>query len=101
MHVQGKKYAALLLFRLTYSGNNTQLRDANYKLQLLVLGSIQKLTGIVSLGSVAMASGTFGNWLGKHKSFIKWQERFTGVVMVALGIRMLLGGSGVLSKSTK
>ncbi|KEY39989.1 hypothetical protein FB99_45950 (plasmid) [Pantoea agglomerans] len=31
MHVQGKKYSALLLFRLTYSGNNTQLSDANHK----------------------------------------------------------------------
>jgi threonine/homoserine/homoserine lactone efflux protein len=37
-------------------------------LQLLVLGSIQKLAGIVSLGSVAMASGTFGNWLRKHQA---------------------------------
>lgn len=70
-------------------------------LQLLVLGSIQKLAGIVSLGSVAMASGTFGNWLCKHPSVIKWQERFTGVVMIGLGIRMLFSGSGVVSKSAR
>lgn len=70
-------------------------------LQLLVLGSIQKLAGIVSLGSVAMASGTFGNWLGKHPGVIKWQERFTGVVMIGLGIRMLFSGSGIVSKSAR
>ncbi|EBX8438374.1 LysE family translocator [Salmonella enterica subsp. enterica serovar Oranienburg] len=70
-------------------------------MQLLVLGSIQKLAGIVSLGSVAMASGTFGNLLGKHPNFIKWQERFTGVVMIGLGIRMLFSGSGVVSKSAR
>lgn len=70
-------------------------------MQLLVLGSIQKLAGIVSLGSVAMTSGTFGNWLGKHPDFIKWQERFTGVVMIGLGIRMLFSGSGVVSKSAR
>ncbi|HER1287062.1 TPA: LysE family translocator [Salmonella enterica subsp. enterica serovar Elomrane] len=70
-------------------------------MQLLVLGSIQKLAGIVSLGSVAMASGTFGNWLGKHPDFNKWQERFTGVVMIGLGIRMLFSGSGVVSKSAR
>lgn len=69
-------------------------------LQLLVLGSIQKLAGIISLGSVAMASGTFGNWLSKNPGFIKWQERFTGVVMIGLGIRMLFSGSGVVSKSS-
>ncbi|WP_312267797.1 LysE family translocator [Pseudescherichia sp.] len=62
-------------------------------LQLLIFGSIQKLAGIVSLGSVAVASGTFGNWLSKHPGFLKWQERFTGVVMIGLGIRMLFGGS--------
>lgn len=70
-------------------------------LQLLVLGSIQKLAGIVSLGSVAMASGTFGYWLGKHPGVIKWQERFTGVVMIGLGIRMLFSGSGIVSKSIR
>ncbi|WP_017348187.1 LysE family translocator [Pantoea sp. A4] len=67
-------------------------------LQLLVLGSIQKLAGILSLGSVAMASGSFGNWLSQHPGFLKWQERFTGVVMLGLGIRMLFGGAGVVSK---
>ena len=62
-------------------------------LQLLILGTMQKLAGILSLGSVAMASGTFGEWLSRHPGFIKWQERFTGVVMVGLGLRMLFGGN--------
>ncbi|MCT7321974.1 LysE family translocator [Klebsiella quasipneumoniae] len=70
-------------------------------LQLLVLGSIQKLAGIVSLGAVAMASGTFGNWLSTHPGVIKWQERFTGVVMIGLGIRMLFSGAGIVSKSAR
>ena len=63
--------------------------------QLLILGTIQKLAGILSLGSVAMASGVFGDWLGKHPGFIKWQERFTGVVMIGLGIKMLFSGSSI------
>lgn len=63
--------------------------------QLLILGTIQKLAGILSLGSVAMASGVFGEWLGKHPGFIKWQERFTGVVMIGLGIKMLFNGSSI------
>lgn len=63
--------------------------------QLLILGTIQKLAGILSLGSVAMASGVFGEWLGKHPGFIKWQERLTGVVMIGLGIKMLFSGSSI------
>ncbi|PRD16926.1 LysE family translocator [Pantoea coffeiphila] len=67
-------------------------------LQLLVLGSIQKLAGILSLGSVAIASGTFGDWLARHPGFIKWQERFTGLVMIGLGVRMLFSGTGIASR---
>lgn len=67
-------------------------------LQLLILGTIQKLAGILSLGSVAMASGTFGNWLSKHPGFLQWQERFTGVIMIGLGLRMLLADGVAVRK---
>lgn len=42
-------------------------------LQLHVLYRIQKLAGILCLGSVTMASGTFGNRFGKHIGFISFQ----------------------------
>ena len=38
--------------------------------QLLVLGAIQKLSGVFSLGSVAVASGTVGQWL------TRWPDSF-------------------------
>ncbi len=62
-------------------------------LQLLVLGSIQKLAGILSLGSVAMASGTVGQWLDRLPGLLAWQQRFTGAVMIGLGLRLLLSGN--------
>ncbi|MDX8532779.1 LysE family translocator [Mesorhizobium sp. VK25A] len=61
--------------------------------QLLVLGSIQKLAGVVSLGSVAMASGTVGQWLKSWPGLLPWQERFTGFVMIGLGLRLLVYGN--------
>lgn len=61
--------------------------------QLLVLGFIQKLTGILSLGSIALASGTIGQWLQRFPSLIAWQEKFTGMVMVGLGVRLFLSDS--------
>jgi threonine/homoserine/homoserine lactone efflux protein len=60
--------------------------------QLLVLGLMQKLCGFVILSSAALASGAVGNWLARRPGIIAWQERFTGLVMVALGIRLLLVG---------
>lgn len=61
--------------------------------QLLVLGSIQKLTGILSLGSIALASGTIGQWLQRFPKMVAWQEKFTGMVMVGLGVRLFLSDS--------
>lgn len=61
--------------------------------QLVVLGTIQKLAGILSLGSVALASGTVGQWLYRWPGLLAWQQRFTGVVMIGLGLRLLLTGN--------
>jgi threonine/homoserine/homoserine lactone efflux protein len=63
-------------------------------LQLLILGTIQKLTGVISLGAVAIAAGSIGQWMARHPAVLIWQERFTGLVMILLGARLLLvGGS--------
>jgi threonine/homoserine/homoserine lactone efflux protein len=61
-------------------------------LQLLVLGTLQKLTGILSLGAVALASGTVGAWLNRWPKLIAWQQRFTGLVMIGLGLRLIFSG---------
>jgi threonine/homoserine/homoserine lactone efflux protein len=62
-------------------------------LQLLMLGSLQKLAGVLSLGSVAVASGTVGGWLNRWPRLLAWQERFTGLVMIGLGLRLLATGN--------
>jgi threonine/homoserine/homoserine lactone efflux protein len=67
-------------------------------MQLLALGLVQKLCGVVILSSVAFASGAVGGWLARRPGIVAWQERFTGVVMVALGIRLLLGGDARLAR---
>lgn len=69
-------------------------------LQLLVLGTIQKLAGVVSLGSVALASGTVGQWLHRWPSLLAWQQRFTGAVMVGLGLRLLMTAGSPSSART-
>lgn len=60
--------------------------------QLLVLGAVQKLCGMFVLGTVALISGTVGGWVARKPHLIAWQERFTGTIMVALGLRLLFGG---------
>ncbi|UDF32301.1 UNVERIFIED_ORG: LysE family translocator (plasmid) [Roseateles sp. XES5] len=69
-------------------------------LQLALLGTVQKLAGVLSLGGVALASGTVGQMLYRRPGFLQWQERFTGLVMLGLGLRLLLSGSGSASAAS-
>jgi threonine/homoserine/homoserine lactone efflux protein len=62
--------------------------------QLLFLGGVQKLSGFVILGAVAVGTGTIGNWLARRPGLIAWQERCAGLIMVALGLRLALTGDG-------
>lgn len=38
--------------------------------------------------------GAVGGWIACRPDDLVWQERLTGVVMVALGVRLLLAGDG-------
>jgi threonine/homoserine/homoserine lactone efflux protein len=62
--------------------------------QLLMLALTQKATGFVVQGSVALASGAVGGWLARRPGILVWHERFTGLVMIGLGVRLLLVGEG-------
>ncbi|MBB3591027.1 threonine/homoserine/homoserine lactone efflux protein [Rhizobium sp. BK529] len=60
--------------------------------QLLILGGIQKLSGFVVLALVALGAGGLGDWLSRRPHLLIWQKRFTGLVMLGLGIRLALTG---------
>ena len=63
-------------------------------LQLLVLGTLQKLSGALVLGSVALASGAGDEWLHPWPGLLAWQQRLTGFVMIGLGLRLVSGSAG-------
>jgi threonine/homoserine/homoserine lactone efflux protein len=59
-------------------------------LQFLILGATMKATGLIILGGVALTSGAAGSWVARHASFLVWQQRIAGAIMLCLGIRLLL-----------
>ncbi|MER9118376.1 LysE family translocator [Mesorhizobium sp. M0954] len=61
-------------------------------LQLLLLGGSQKITGVLVLGTYALASGTLGAWIMRRPKVRLWQQRVAGCFVVCLGIRMAVGG---------
>jgi threonine/homoserine/homoserine lactone efflux protein len=62
--------------------------------QLLVLGATQKAMGLAVLGATALAAGAVGGWLARRPGLVAWQERAAGAVMVGLGLRLALTGTG-------
>lgn len=87
-----------LLFMFTFIPQFVDPAAGPVWLQLLILGSLQKLVGIVSLGGVALGSGTVGSWLNRWPGMLAWQQRFTAAVMVGLGLRLLLSGGSASAR---
>jgi threonine/homoserine/homoserine lactone efflux protein len=57
-------------------------------LLILMLGLWFNFSGTVVNVLVAFAFGKAGNFLNKHPAFVKWQEKFTGVVLILLGLKV-------------
>jgi threonine/homoserine/homoserine lactone efflux protein len=69
--------------------------------QLLLFGSLQMLSGVLALSAVALASGTVGQWLARWPRLLAWQQRFTGLVMIGLGLRLFVSGGASASPASR
>lgn len=81
-----------LLFMFTLLPQFVDVAQGPAWRQLLVLGTLQKLSGAIVLGTVALTSGAVGNWLARRPGWLAWQQRFTGAVMIGLGLRLFFAG---------
>jgi threonine/homoserine/homoserine lactone efflux protein len=81
---------AALSFMLAILPQFVQPSAGSPALQFFILGGTMKATGLLILGAVALTSGAFSGWLSRNRSFVVWQQRIAGSIMVALGIRLLL-----------
>lgn len=79
-----------LLFLLTFL---PQFVDpaASYPpvVQLLILGAMLKLSSFVLMSVVALGAGGIGSVAARHTGLLVWQQRFTGMVMIGLGLRLV------------
>lgn len=81
-----------LVFLLAFLPQFVDPGRGNVAMQLFVLGIIHKSIGLIVDGSVAILSGSSGNWLRKNPSFIKWQEKLVGTILIGLGLRLAFSG---------
>jgi threonine/homoserine/homoserine lactone efflux protein len=58
-------------------------------LQIIILGAILSVCGLVALLTVALASGAMGTLLSRHPLWLKTQNAVTGSLMIGLAIFLI------------
>ena len=75
------------LFFLAFLPQFINPANPHPQLQILVLGFWFDFSGTVVNVVVALLFGRLGNWF-VNSSFIKWQQKITGTILIALGIKV-------------
>ena len=79
------------LFFLAFLPQFIDVNKDNTSLQILFLGIWFDIVGTFVNILVALLFGRIGAWLSKSPTFVQWQERITGLILIALGIKVALG----------
>jgi len=78
------------LFFLAFLPQFIDIRTSGAQWQILFLGVWFDVSGTIVNVLVALLFGKIGSMLTRSPRFVQWQERFTGAVLIALGIKVAL-----------
>ncbi len=78
------------LFFLAFLPQFINIHKDNASVQILFLGIWFDVVGTLVNILVALLFGKIGIWLSKSPTFIQWQKRITGSILIALGIKVAL-----------
>lgn len=80
------------LFFLAFLPQFVDVSLGHATLQMVVLGMLFVVMGILSDGVWALLAGTAGSWLKGHMGFLRAQRYFSGGVFIALGVTLAVSG---------
>ena len=80
----------MALFFLSFLPQFIQINSPLYKAQLFSLGLWFDLQGTLVLIIVAFLLGKAGNFIKNNQKFWRIQEKITGIILIALGIKVAL-----------
>jgi threonine/homoserine/homoserine lactone efflux protein len=80
------------LFFLAFLPQFIDVNADNTSLQIIFLGVWFDVVGTIVNVLVAILFGKLGALLSRSPRFVQWQERITGIILVALGIKIALSG---------
>ncbi len=58
--------------------------------QVIALGLLFNATATTTHTVIALLAGTAGDWLRRREGAARWQRRFSGVLLILLGVRVLV-----------
>jgi threonine/homoserine/homoserine lactone efflux protein len=79
------------LFFLAFLPQFIDVRGGHAGVAILLLGAWFNVVGTLVNVLVAVLFGRIGEWLKRHPGWLKVQEKITGLVLVALGVKVALG----------
>ena len=83
------------LFFLAFLPQFIHPSSKNAHWQILFLGVWFNIGGTIVNIAVSMLFGKIGKWLSQSPRFIQWQERITGAMLIALGIKVALSSKKI------
>ena len=78
------------LFFLAFLPQFIDLKQVHPQRQILFLGLWFDCSGTLVNILVAILFGKLGNWFSRSKRFLRIQQRFTGSLLIALGIKLAM-----------
>lgn len=81
------------IFFLAFLPQFIDLARGHVASQIVVLGGILMLLGLVTDGCYALAAGTVGGWLRQRGGFRKCERYVTGLVLIGLGLVAATAGN--------
>lgn len=76
------------LFFLAFLPQFINVHKQNALFQILFLGVWFDVVGTMVNILVALLFGRIGSWLSKSSTFVQWQERITGTLLIVVGIKL-------------
>jgi threonine/homoserine/homoserine lactone efflux protein len=79
----------IALFFLAFLPQFVRPEHGHVPLQMIVLGLIFALFGVIYLSGVGYSAGRVGNWIANHPRYLKPLRWATGGVFLGLGLRLV------------
>jgi len=81
------------LFFLAFLPQFVDVSRGSVALQILLLGTVFVVLGILCDGAWALLAGSAGNWLSRRPAFLRAERYVTGGVLVGLGLAAAFAGA--------